>query len=174
MMQDRHQGLSPAFDLSRGAYFLDFALVPLAVTALLATCELAPGALLLGCAAWTLAEYWIHRLLFHGHTPFEPMHQVHHALPKDMIGVASWGTFAAFALVWWLCGAMFCAGVMLGYLAYCLVHVRIHHGDRTRFGRYLARMADHHVTHHRGGRSNFGVTSPLWDVVFGTNARLAS
>jgi dihydroceramide fatty acyl 2-hydroxylase len=67
-----------------------------------------------GVIAWSLAEYWIHRLVFHGPTSFEPMHQMHHALPKDMIGVASWGT-------------LFTAGVMLGYLFYCAIHVRFHH-----------------------------------------------
>lgn len=170
---DRHDGLSPAFDLSRWAYFLDFVLVPLAVAGLVAT---SPDALTArglaiaaaGIVAWTLVEYWVHRLVFHGATPFEPMHQMHHRLPKDMIGVASWGTFAGFAVVWLLTGPAFTTGFMLGYLAYCVIHVRMHHGDRSRFSRYVAFMFEHHAGHHRGGKGNFGVSVPVWDFVFNT------
>ena len=169
---DRHQGLPRAFDLSRLSYFLDFALVPLAAAWLLVT---SPEPLartlalaIAGVLVWTLAEYWIHRLVFHGRTPFEPMHQMHHRLPKDLIGVASWGTFAGFAFIWLVCGAAFTAGFMLGYLVYCAIHVRMHHGDPVRFGSYVAFMHRHHAGHHRGGRGNFGVSVPVWDFVFGS------
>lgn len=168
---DRHEGLSPAFDLSRFSYFLDFALVPIAVSALVSLMpwEVASALLFVaGFVVWTLAEYWIHRLLFHGHTPFEPMHQMHHRLPKDMIGISSWGTFAGFAVVWLLAGGAFTAGFMLGYLAYCAIHVRMHHGSRERFGRYVRFMFECHAGHHRGGKGNFGVSVPVWDFVFGT------
>lgn len=100
----RHERLSPVFDLTRIGYFLDFALVPLAVLFLLAWMPAPFSAeavvmMATGAAAWTLAEYWIHRLVFHGPTHFAPMHQVHHELPKDMVGVASWGTFAGFGAI---------------------------------------------------------------------------
>lgn len=159
--------LHPAFDLSPLSYFLDFVLAPIAIACLLYF-DRAPLPFLAGVVAWTFAEYWIHRLVFHGPTRFEPMHQMHHALPKDMIGVASWGTFAGFAVVWLLFGASFCAGFIFGYLAYCAIHVRMHHGDRTRFSRYVNFMFQHHAGHHRGGSGNFGVTTPIWDFVFGT------
>jgi len=167
MPRDQHPGLSPAFDLSSWSYFLDFALAPIAIVSLLYV-DKTPLPFLLGIAAWTLAEYWIHRLAFHGPTQFEPMHQMHHAKPKDMIGIASWGTFAGFAIVWLLLGASFTAGFMFGYLAYCIIHVRMHHGSRVRFSRYVSFMFDHHAGHHRGGKGNFGVSSPIWDFVFGT------
>jgi sterol desaturase/sphingolipid hydroxylase (fatty acid hydroxylase superfamily) len=125
----------------------------------------------LGFIAWTLAEYWIHRLVFHGPTRFAPMHQVHHELPKDMVGVASYGTFAGFGVIAMLLGAAICIGFMLGYLGYCAIHVRMHHGDRTRFGRYVSFMFQHHRGHHRGGQGNYGVSSPVWDVVFRTYRR---
>ncbi len=163
----KHEGVWRAFDLSAWGYFLDFALVPLAV-GLLLTDGVDVGMVLLGIAAWTLAEYWIHRIVFHGKTPFEPMHQMHHALPKDMIGVASYGTFAGFVIVWLIAGSSLCAGFMLGYLTYCAIHVRMHHGDRSRFSRYVAFMFNHHAGHHRGGSGNFGVSSPIWDFVFQT------
>lgn len=170
-MNAKHQGLLPAFDLSRASYFLDFVLVPVAVAALMVIEPINIWLIVLGIVAWSVAEYWIHRAIFHGHTLFEPMHQMHHALPKDMIGVASWGTFAGFGAIWVLFGASFCAGFMLGYLFYCAIHVRMHHGNRNRFGRYIRLMFEHHARHHRGGQGNYGVSSPVWDLVFRTYRR---
>jgi dihydroceramide fatty acyl 2-hydroxylase len=167
----RRAGVSPAFDLSTTSYFLDFALVPMAIGAIVMTCELGLLTVGLGVLAWTLAEYWIHRLVFHGPTRFEAMHQEHHKLPKDLIGVASWGTFAGFFVVWLLAGPSFCAGFMLGYLAYCIIHIRIHHGERANFSRYVRYMFTYHAGHHRGGKGNFGVTSPMWDYVFRTKSK---
>lgn len=172
----KHQtGLWKAFDLSAWAYFLDFALVPIALVFLVPNAIDSDGVLAallwigIGLLIWTLVEYWIYRLLFHGRTLFEPMHQEHHRLPKAMIGVASWGTFSAFAAIWLVCGSAFTAGLMAGYLAYCAIHVRMHHHARdARLSRYIALMHAHHVGHHRGGHGNFGVSSPLWDFVFAT------
>jgi dihydroceramide fatty acyl 2-hydroxylase len=180
----RHEGLSPAFDLSRWSYFLDFALVPAAASGLLFLAwwrglgaGVITAAIIVGAIGWSLAEYWIHRSVFHGRTPFEPMHQMHHRLPKDMIGLASWATFAAFGGIWLVAevfaglaiGSAFTAGVMAGYLLYCGIHVRFHHhGDDAKLSRYIAFMNKHHVGHHRGGKGNFGVSSPIWDFVFGT------
>lgn len=179
-----HAGVHRAFDLSAWAYFLDFVLVPIAAIALLwfagsqglALLELGGGAAL-GVLAWSLAEYWIHRLVFHGATPFEAMHQQHHALPRDWIGIAPWGTFAGFAVIWLLAaivvgaapGAAITAGVMAGYLFYCVIHVSMHHDRARGFGRYGAMMRRLHQAHHRGGRGNFGVSSPIWDLVFRTH-----
>ncbi|WP_375413105.1 sterol desaturase family protein [uncultured Bradyrhizobium sp.] len=179
----RHEGLPAAFDLSRSGYFLDFALVPFAELALIATAlwrGLHPAglvaALLTGAVVWSFAEYWIHRLVFHGPTAFEPMHQMHHALPKDLIGVASLGTFGGFAGIWLiayiLVGGSLCsaatAGFMSGYLFYCAIHVGMHHFEARGFGRYGAMMRRLHAAHHRGGKGNFGVSSPVWDIVFRT------
>ncbi len=168
MKRPRLDGLSPAFDLTPLSYFLDFMLVPIAVACLMMRFEFDPLQLVLGVLGWTLAEYWIHRIVFHGSTPFEPMHEMHHVLPKELIGIASWITFAAFAAIWWLLGSSFCAGFMLGYLGYCVIHVRMHHGNRRRFSRYVGYMFEHHAGHHRGGAGNFGVSSPVWDFVFRT------
>jgi dihydroceramide fatty acyl 2-hydroxylase len=129
-----------------------------------------------GFVLWTLVEYWIHRSIFHGNTRYEPMHQLHHALPKDMIGVASVGTFAGFTGLFCSCWMLSCfdtaasitTGFMVGYLFYCAIHVRMHHGDRSKYGRYMAYMFKHHAGHHRGGKGNFGVTTPIWDMAFGS------
>lgn len=64
----------------------------------------------------------------------------------------------------------FALGTVGYYLDFALapLHDRYHHGDRTRFSRYVRFMERYHAGHHRGGETNFGVSSPLWDIVFGT------
>jgi sterol desaturase/sphingolipid hydroxylase (fatty acid hydroxylase superfamily) len=59
------------------------------------------------------------------------------------------------------------AGMTLGYLAYDGTHYAVHHfKQRTRLGRYVRR---HHMMHHHADNSGgFGVSSPLWDVIFRT------
>jgi sterol desaturase/sphingolipid hydroxylase (fatty acid hydroxylase superfamily) len=181
----RHAGVHRAFDLSTWAYFLDFAIAPIGAAALIGFAiahrdgeSVAMMALSLpaGLFLWSIVEYWVHRLLFHGGTPFEPMHEQHHALPKDMIGAASWVTFPGFSIAWFLAsiaggqalGGMITAGLILGYLLYCTIHVSMHHADAFGFGRYGQMMMRLHRAHHRGGKGNFGVSSPLWDIVFRT------
>src|ERR1700754_498632 len=88
-----------------------------------------------GYAVWTLAEYWIHRVIFH----FEPeqgigarlhwmVHGVHHDHPNDplrlvMPPAASIPLAIVFCLLFWLVlGAgsspAFGAGFLAGYLIY--------------------------------------------------------
>lgn len=177
------EGVHRAFDLKHWSYFLDFALAPVAVSGLTifaARCGLPVIAIMIaefsGVVLWTLAEYWIHRSVFHGNTRFEPMHQMHHALPKDMIGVATWLSFAGFSLVWLLAaaasgiaaGSAMTAGFIAGYLFYCVIHVAMHHARSRGFGRYGEMMLRLHHAHHRGARANFGVSSPIWDLAFRT------
>jgi sterol desaturase/sphingolipid hydroxylase (fatty acid hydroxylase superfamily) len=61
----------------------------------------------------------------------------------------------------------FAVGFVGMYVAYEVVHRRLHtHRGVGAVGRYLRR---HHFHHHFGNpRLNHGVTSPIWDVVFGT------
>lgn len=163
------------FALSLLGYASDFALVPLAAILLtlraaseLDTAELM-NSLLIGVLSWTLAEYWIHRSVLHGDTRFAAMHREHHESPRDLIGVPSWITMPTFAIAGLALsflfgaalGAALLAGVLAGYLFYCGVHAYFHHGHTSR----------HHAAHHRGYRGNYGVSSPLWDIVFGTHQR---
>lgn len=181
-MRPDYAALPRAFDLSRPSYYLDFALVPLLSAALIGVLlhagafkSLAFG-LPLGILLWEIAEYLIHRLAFHRLAYFRAMHDVHHAHPRDYVGIASYGTLAAFGGVWlalalmsglWIAHGI-TAGVLLGYLFYIAIHDRMHHGERARFGPYMRFMFGHHAGHHRGGEWNFGVSSPAFDVIFRT------
>jgi sterol desaturase/sphingolipid hydroxylase (fatty acid hydroxylase superfamily) len=137
-----------------------------------------------GYALWTLAEYWIHRVIFH----FEPeegfgarlhwmIHGVHHDHPNDplrlvMPPAASVPLALVFyALFWLVLGAdrafAFGAGFLAGYLAYDMIHYHLHHHTpRTRFGRWLREL---HMRHHfQDDERGFGISAPYWDRVFGT------
>ncbi|HET6547939.1 MAG TPA: sterol desaturase family protein [Solirubrobacter sp.] len=137
-----------------------------------------------GYAFWTLAEYWIHRVVFH----FEPeegfgarlhwmVHGVHHDHPNDplrlvMPPAASIPLALVFYVLFWLVlGAdralAFGAGFLAGYLAYDMIHYHLHHHTpRTRFGRWLREL---HMRHHfQDDERGFGISAPYWDRVFGT------
>jgi sterol desaturase/sphingolipid hydroxylase (fatty acid hydroxylase superfamily) len=147
---------------------------------------------LAGLVGWTLTEYLVHRFVFHLR-PSTPrrrrlqfvLHGVHHAAPDDptrllfpplpaLIGHAV--CFGLFRLV--LGGPAvepFFAGFLVGYLVYDYLHLAIHRSTLpTRWGRHLRRQ--HMLHHHATPEARWGVSSPLWDHVFGTadtRARLA-
>jgi sterol desaturase/sphingolipid hydroxylase (fatty acid hydroxylase superfamily) len=140
------------------------------------------GALLAGVASWSLAEYVIHRGLGHvfvrTRNPFTVEHRKHHATtayfsPSWKKAIAAAGTLVvvapiAIAVVGPVPGTAFTAGVVAMYVVYEVVHRRAHtHGPRGWYGRWVRR---HHFTHHFvAPKRNHGVTSPVWDLVFGTH-----
>lgn len=143
------------------------------------------GLAVAGLFTWTLTEYWLHRTLFHWipDTSWGPklhffVHGVHHQWPNDrfrlvlppgasiplfflfmglflgILGDAGWGFFGGF---------------VVGYVTYDLMHYYLHHGRPKN--RWLRKLQGHHASHHFNKRyqdKRFGVSSPLWDYVFGT------
>lgn len=60
------------------------------------------------------------------------------------------------------------AGFLIGYLCYDLTHYATHHLPM-RNG-YAKMVKRHHMRHHyKSPEALFGVSSPLWDIVFGTH-----
>ncbi|MDE3056370.1 MAG: sterol desaturase family protein [Bacteroidota bacterium] len=137
-----------------------------------------------GLFVWTLTEYLLHREIFH----FQPeslwgkrlhfiMHGVHHDYPNDsrrlVMAPAISIPLAAFFFILFknIFGRTyvfpFFAGFITGYLMYDMMHYAIHHFPmRGKMGTYLKK---HHFRHHyMDSDINFGVSSPLWDVVFRT------
>lgn len=128
-----------------------------------------------GLLTFSLVEYGFHRWLFHG--PEHAMERGHRRHHQDPAAIASLPFFlppvfllvlaALFTEVMPLTHAwLFTGGIAAGYLAYGQCHDWMH---RTRFQHPIARRwAAHHHIHHHHPDHNFGVTSPLWDLVFGT------
>jgi hypothetical protein len=136
-----------------------------------------------GLLVWSLFEYLAHRASFH-HAPTSPlqvalgyvMHGVHHAYPDDPrrwvmpVGVTlpiAAVLYGLFTLSFGRYAPALFGGFLHGYLTYDLLHYFIHRGRLPgRLGRYLRQ---YHLAHHFAapGR-HFGVSSPLWDVVFRT------
>ncbi|MFC5524364.1 sterol desaturase family protein [Rhodanobacter ginsengisoli] len=132
-------------------------------------------ACLLGLFVFSFIEYFFHRWMFHTRIPlFEQGHRMHHERP---LGYDSLPFFLPAVVLLVLAGmfmlimpdgfAMLMAGsITFGYIAYGLSHFTIHH---VRFRQpLLRRWAGAHHVHHYHPESNFGVTTPLWDVLLGT------
>ncbi len=142
-----------------------------------------------GLFLWTFAEYTLHRFIFH-HKPTTPrqerffffFHGIHHAQPQVKtrlvmpFPVSLPMAFLFFGLFYLVLGVLLkipewvaplMAGYLAGYLAYDLIHYATHHFPmRAGVAKYLKR---YHMQHHyKSPATRFGVSSPLWDWVFGT------
>jgi 4-hydroxysphinganine ceramide fatty acyl 2-hydroxylase len=158
-----------------------------------------------GLGLWTLAEYLLHRFVFHApdhvmaethdvvaglapgeaalpalptwrHKAYFIAHGVHHEYPSDStrLVMPPGASVPAAVATWLLFGALFgaaapavFAGFVTGYLVYDTTHFAVHHFRMpTAWGRYLKKR---HARHHfLDPDSDYGVSSPLWDVVFRT------
>lgn len=174
------------YAISRREYYADFVTAPLA--ALIAFAWLVHGTVLLvpflsaiifGGLTWSLAEYLIHRFVFHGVEPYKHQHHLHHIAPPDFVGVSPLATVALFVLFGFglpmIFGRSIGVGLFIGllgwYYAYIVLHDAYHHVAEFRDGSLLAILNANHEYHHCRPRVNFGVSSPLWDFVFSTYAR---
>jgi sterol desaturase/sphingolipid hydroxylase (fatty acid hydroxylase superfamily) len=138
---------------------------------------------LLGLAAWTLVEYVLHRFVLHGLAPFRAWHAEHHLRPRALIGTPTLLSAALIALLVFtpalLLGDLWRAsaltfGLLTGYLLYAIVHHATHHWRADHAWTRLLKR--HHALHHgkAGLPSRYGVTSPLWDIVFRTSGAPAA
>jgi sterol desaturase/sphingolipid hydroxylase (fatty acid hydroxylase superfamily) len=137
-----------------------------------------------GVLIWSLVEYLLHRFSFH-HVPSTRLevalgylvHGVHHAYPDDsrrwvMPVVVTVPIATALILFARMIGGApalpIVAGFLHGYVVYDMLHHTIHRGtNRTRIIRWLRK---HHMQHHYATPDQrFGVSSPLWDVIFRTS-----
>ena len=143
----------------------------------------------LGALGWTFLEYWMHRLAFHlpPTTPVRRvvsfvLHRHHHVDPEDPERLAATPaqSLGVMALVFGLMRAwlpasdawMTLAGFAAAYLAYEWSHYVSHFGSRgggSRQTAFCRRVRAHHLRHHfKDDDANFGISSPLWDRIFGT------
>lgn len=153
--------------MSRLAYYLDFVVVPALIAVLPLLAEVSLAGVVSGLLAWTLAEYVIHRVLFHRLPLFKPAHDLHHAKPSGRTGVSSWATLAIIIAVSLVVPAGPLVGLLVGYLGYITAHHAVHHW-RVGPGHLLYGLKMRHRMHHSGIEANFGVVTTFWDRAFGT------
>ncbi|XP_025836315.1 dihydroceramide fatty acyl 2-hydroxylase FAH2 [Agrilus planipennis] len=145
-----------------------------------------PLIILFGLCLWSIAEYSLHRWLFHLDPKTSPflitlnfmIHGIHHKVPFDadrllfpplpagIIGIAFYYLFT-----WLLPSHMVdltFGGFCLGYLIYDMTHFYLHHGCPAA-ETFLYDLKRYHNKHHFDFKNDgFGVSSPYWDKVFGT------
>lgn len=148
-----------------------------------------PLAFFIGVFIWTLTEYVMHRFVFHypakGPTQeriFFLFHGVHHAQPMSKtrlvmppvvsipLALLFYGLFTLLLGVllgaWGWIAPLF-AGFVAGYITYDIFHYSMHHSKWSRG--YWRFLKIYHMNHHfKTPDQRFGVSSPLWDMVFGT------
>ena len=141
----------------------------------------------IGMLMWTLLEYLLHRFGFHIQTPIQnprlrefvyASHLAHHASPRDpnQVLVLPASGFVVSAMLYGLLAAAFgnvfsaagvLAGIWAGFLYYEAVHYRVHF-SLSGSGLITRQRRAHFHHHFTNNKSCFGVTSPIWDHVFGT------
>jgi sterol desaturase/sphingolipid hydroxylase (fatty acid hydroxylase superfamily) len=136
-----------------------------------------------GMFFWTFFEYLAHRFLFHWIADSEKaqkvvyiMHGNHHHYPRDRERlfmppvpsiVLAASVFAIQFVVLRDYSLPFFSGFILGYLLYASMHYAIHaFNPPFRWMKPLWR--NHHLHHYKDEHKGFGVSSTIWDHVFGT------
>jgi sterol desaturase/sphingolipid hydroxylase (fatty acid hydroxylase superfamily) len=136
-----------------------------------------------GMLAFTWVEYNVHRYLFHMGANSEQrakvqytLHGVHHEFPKDKERLAmppivsitiSTLLLFLFRLVLGDLVFSFLPGFLVGYAGYLSIHYMVHSFQPPKnFLKIL--WINHGIHHYKNGEEVFGVSSPLWDYIYGT------
>jgi dihydroceramide fatty acyl 2-hydroxylase len=143
------------------------------------------GIFVLGLFFWSFFEYIAHRFVFHYHPTSKwgkrlhfMLHGVHHDYPNDSMRLVMPVGFSLplAAVFYWLivlipgyaAGVPFFAGFVFGYLSYDMLHYATHHAKFIK-AKWFQKLKKHHMDHHfKAPDEGFGVSSPIWDFVFGT------
>lgn len=142
-----------------------------------------------GVFFWTFFEYIMHRFVFHlvsetetGRKIIYIMHGNHHHFPRDRhrlfmpplpsILISS-VLFSLMYAVMRHYAFVFFPGFMLGYLIYGSMHYAIHAWSPP-FHWMKPLWRHHHLHHYKDDNKGFGVSTTLWDRVFGTRFDLKS
>lgn len=141
------------------------------------------GLFMAGLFSFTLFEYILHRYLYHL-TPSTPQrakiqytfHGVHHEYPKDKTRLAMPPVlaiviaaffFGMFFLMMGEAAYAFFPGFLVGYSGYLATHFIVHaYAPPKNLFKQL--WINHSVHHYKNPESNYGVSSPFWDHIFGS------
>lgn len=152
------------------------------------TASQAVGLFFAGLFIFTLVEYIMHRFLFHIGTSTKrradfqyTLHGVHHEFPKDKERLAmppvmsiTIATVLLLVFRFFLHDNVFgfLPGFLVGYALYLTMHY-ILHTFRAPKGIFNFLWANHAVHHYKDQSKAYGVSTPLWDYVFGTMPKKA-
>lgn len=137
----------------------------------------------LGIFSFTFVEYMIHRYLFHMDISNKireriqyGAHGVHHEYPNDQgrlvmppllsIPLSTILFFIAYLVIGNLAFS-FMGGFFVGYGLYLFVHYIVHAWKMPK-NIFKTLWIYHNIHHYQNEEVAFGVTSPLWDRIFGT------
>ncbi|KAH7701208.1 Protein C25A1.5, partial [Aphelenchoides avenae] len=142
----------------------------------------------LGTLAWTLLEYTLHKyVVFHWKPNTKSynqitlhflLHGLHHKTPMDPDRLVFPPTPALlivgfFYLVYvnilpWPVFCCFASGKLFGYICYDCSHYYLHHGNPQPSTSMHFRKVYHHNHHFKDSDLAYGISTVLWDHVFGT------
>jgi 4-hydroxysphinganine ceramide fatty acyl 2-hydroxylase len=142
--------------------------------------------LIAGYFVFTFVEYMMHKHFFHMEpdTPVKDklqysVHGVHHDYPRDKDRLAMPPfVSAAYAAISYLIFRLimgdyalyFLPGFLIGYASYLGVHYIVHaFSPPKNFLKVL--WVNHAIHHYKDPDMAFGVSTPLWDIIFGTNPK---
>lgn len=143
------------------------------------------GLILVGLFVWTVTEYFLHRFVFHwelksklGKQIHFIFHGVHHDYPSDSrrLVMPPSVSIPLAAIFYFLFRVIlgesfvhpFFIGFLIGYLFYDITHYAIHHFNM--HSKFWLMIKNHHMKHHyQDPHKGYGVSTPLWDLIIGTN-----
>jgi len=138
-----------------------------------------------GWLFWTLSEYVVHRYGYHTLTTKKwwlklqhMAHGIHHQHPRDperlaMPPLPALLLISVFFGIFWLIGGLYAVaffpGFLIGYMLYISLHYAQHRYQAPNFPPFK-KLWKHHALHHYKFPETkaFGVSTRLWDYVFGT------
>ncbi len=141
--------------------------------------------IIVGIFVWTFAEYFLHRFVFHFNAKSDfgkklhfIFHGVHHDYPNDSrrlvmppsvsIPLAVLFYFLFEVTMGHTYVSPFFIGFLIGYLFYDMTHYAVHHFNI--HNKFWLALKKHHMRHHfQDAEKGFGVSSPMWDNIIGTN-----
>ncbi len=130
-----------------------------------------------GVIFFTFLEYAVHAWLFHKNHPLKAFiegHAHHHQNPFSYDAMPFFMSAVIATIFAWLLhfimptpdALAIVGGMALGYFNYGIMHHIMHRVEfNSKYWRY---MQEFHFVHHKKPKMNHGVTTDIWDRVFGT------
>lgn len=149
----------------KALYYFDFVWMPVVIAGIAACIDWSPAAAgwaLSGVALFTLIEYWVHRVVLH-HIMWHSTHQRHHTHPAEYVSFPVWLIPLIYFAFWLVLPLDIFVGFLVGGLWFAAWHHILHHW---KLSGWVLSYERWHNLHHRGLPVNYGITHPLWDILF--------